>query len=138
LYSEIQISSFIKWNTIVNIYHQYHHLLYVIILNGILRNIDEIKCIFPHIFIVKIHFSLQWKIITVFFTGVLVDYFLQIHLKGSLWIIMSKFIYLSYTNKWNIEKYWWNKMCIFIFRIFTVQNYFSLQWNIFSVFSLVY
>jgi hypothetical protein len=51
-------------------------------------------------------------------------------------LFVSSF-YLLYTYKWNIQKNWWNKMCIVIFRIFTVKIYFSLQWNIFSVFSLV-
>jgi hypothetical protein len=47
---------------------------------------------------------------------------------------LLKYKYLLYTYKWNIEKYWWNKMLIFIFAYFHCKKYFSLQWNIFSVF----
>ena len=50
-------------------------------------------------------------------------------------MVFIKIIYLLllYTYKWNIKKYWWNKLLIFIFRILTVS--FTAVTQIFRIFS---
>ena len=43
---------------------------------------------------------------------------------------------LLYTDKWNIEKYWWNKNCIFHFPYFLCKNLFSTAMkHIFRIFT---